>query len=530
MTTPPDRRWIAAAAAAFFVLIHAPFMNAPYVNYEWVFAEAAQHLLHGHPNTALRVFDLKNANPLLTAAGIAVFQGLLGQSVWAARLFSLACSAGTVWVLSSLAAALLGRDRRGACAWLVAVNPVFLAFCGLAWSDGCFLFLLSVVLALQMGATREQPPRQHVWPAALLALACLAKYNALGAYMGTALALLSLVITGQLPHRRAAEIAGIYAGLGLVIVGPYLWWVHGVLGHLLAPAWTTLQGQPISHGAVPLFVLRLTAYLIWLGLCVGPLALMYAGEHAALVRRAPVRALVAAVLLVVMNALLVSWLISVERELGTIFGEMQLGWMTQLLPGPAALAAQVLLLTVGQVTVALFVRWCLARGGRSLVLLGWFIGLLCLDASLRGSSRYVLVLLPLVSIFLADLTIRLAARRGALVGLIWNAFVVSALGTGGFGMAYFAAEGRAAAALAAFTNGAGVTGMRVDYTNSVLTHNFYLVDERVFAHGGAPEGQCVFATFGHVGDISDAVHVEPVRVLGHVFKRYALTCAARQGP
>jgi Dolichyl-phosphate-mannose-protein mannosyltransferase len=530
MTSPPDRWWIAAAAAACFVLVHVPFMNAPYVNYEWVFAEAAQHLLHGHPATALRAFDLKNANPLLTVAGITAFQGLLGGSPWAARLFSVACSVGTVWIVSALAAALVGRDRRGACAWVIAVNPVFLAFCGMAWSDGCFLFLVSVVLVLQVGATREQPLGRHVWPAALLALAFLAKYNALGAYVGTALALLSFVLAGHLPLRRAVAIAGIYASLGLLIVGPYLWWVHGVLGHLLAPAWTTLQGRPIRYGLASLFILRLTAYLMWLGVCVGPLALLFAGEQAARVRRAPARGLAAVVLLVIANVLLVSWLIGVERELGTIFGEMDLGWMTALLPGTAALAAQVLLLTVGELTAVLFAHWCLVQGGRCLVLLAWFAGLLLLHASVRGSSRYVLVLLPMVSVFLADLTVRLAARRRALVSLAWSGFVAVSLGTGGFNVAYFAAEGRAAAALASFTNGAGVTGMKVDYNNSVLTHNFNLVDERVFAPGGASEGPCEFATFGRTGVIPDAVHVEPVRVLGRVFKRYALTCAGREYP
>jgi hypothetical protein len=533
MTTRNSPPWQAGAAALFFVLAHLPFVNAPYVNYEWVFAEAAQHLLRGHPATALWAFDLKNANPLLSAVGFAAFQGLLGPYEWAARLFSLGCSAGTVWVLSFLASVLVGRNRRGVCAWLVAVNPVFLAFCGLAWSDACFFFLLSGVLMLQVMAIGDKPLWFHIWPAALLALACLTKYNAVGAYLGTGLALLALMWTKQLSARRMFGIAGVYAACGVAIVGPYLLWVHAVLGYLLAPGWSTgnFAAQTTTlRGFVTLFVLRLTAYLLWLGICVGPLGVLYWGEKRAMSRRAMWRVAVLGAVLVVVNVLLLKWLASVELSMGSLFGEMELGWITQVLPESAALAVEVLLLVVGQVTTVFFVRWCLHRQGRLMIALGWFVGLLLVHANVRGSSRYVLVLVLPVCIFLADLTVRVAARQRALAGLAFGSFVVVSLGLGGFNMAYFAAEGRAAAALAAFTNGAHVTGMRVKYGNPVLTHNFYLLDESVFADNGSPGGPCQFATFSRTGEIPDVVHVEPVRVLGRVFKRYALTCAVRQHP
>jgi hypothetical protein len=382
-------------------------------------------------------------------------------------------------------------------------------------------------------AIGEKPLWFHIWPAALLALACLTKYNAVGAYLGTGLALLALMWTKRLSARRMFAIAGVYAACGVAIIGPYLLWVYAVLGHLMAPTWSTatFTAQTTTpSGFVTLFILRLTAYLLWLGICVGPLGLLYLGEKRATSRHATWCVAVLGAALVVVNVVLLKWLASVELSLGSLFGEMGLGWITQLLPKSWALAAEVLLLMVGQATTVFFVRWCLYRQGRLMIALGWFVGLLLVHANARGSSRYVLVLVLPVCIFLADLTVRVAGRQRALAGLAFGSFVVVSLGLGGFNMAYFAAEGRAAAALAAFTNGAHVTGMKVNYSNPVLTHNFYLLDESVFARNGSPAEPCKFATFGREGEIPDMVHVEPVRVLGRVLKRYALTCAAPQRP
>jgi 4-amino-4-deoxy-L-arabinose transferase-like glycosyltransferase len=507
------------------VLGHLPFLGSPFVNLESWFARAAQDLLRGDPIAALRTFEVTNANPLFSVAGIVPFIWLLGPSEMAARIFSLGCAAGTILVVGCMAKREFGPAQGALAAIFAALNPVLWTWGGFAYSDGPFVFLISASLALTCSALRNDNGYLHACSATLLGLAFLTKYNAVAAFTGTIVLLLLMTLSGnELGSRspgRVVRVAGLYMGIGLLIGGPYLLWVYNTTGHVLSTAGNvTLAGNNLKADYLWVFLARLAACVMWLGIIVGPLALLYLPFFLTSLKRS--RGLL---FLAVMSLVMNDWLVHqiVEAQDAAYLGEMQLGWLANVGHPLLVHGLAVLLLTIGELTLILILRWDTQRPCTTTALKVWVMIMLLIHASVRPTQRYLLFLVPVVAPFLADLAVHAWEQRPRLVVTSVVVSIAAFLSLGFFNSAYFAAEGHAAAAVAQYVNEHRLVLIPNSPIHPVMKHNFYLIDPDLFVPPGSSEAVYDLAAFmPHEPLRRNIVHAEEVRLMGMLLKRYAV--------
>jgi hypothetical protein len=190
-----------------------------------------------------------------------------------------------------------------------------------------------------------------------------------------------------------------------------------------------------------------------------------------------------------------------------------------------------LLCLIGAVTLAAFIPWVLARLRERYLLGAWLVFVVSLHSAIRPTNRYVLFLLPPLSLWLGQAvrdeiqTQRFRVVRHLAVGL----GVMLSAGLCAFNSVYFAREGIAAAEIARFVNLQRLDGVEAGINNSVWCHSGYLVDPRRFR---TPNDELRYrvVTLGRSEQAPGILFERPVTILGLTFKRYAIVTASGAPP
>ena len=524
----------------FFLLGHLVFLAAPFVNLESWYANTAHLIFQGNLDGALRCYEQVIANPILAVVAIVPFYALLGSSEFSARIFSLLTGVLTI-VLVYWGTARLRSPRvaLGAAA-IVGVNPIFWTYSGLAYTDVPFTFMITLTMLCAFIAVERDNLPLHIAAAILMGLSALTKYNAIVFVPVIATTVISATLSEQTGWRQAViqigKVLSIYALVCIIMVIPYLAWVNTVLGHLLRPAWVDTVGIQLWRSfSMPLTLLRLTSYLIWLGVFTGPLlffviidAHRYLGHH---LRTNMPLTLILTLSLIIVNVSLVVWVSSAETTLGSAFGEMELGWLRHVFSGIPLLTTKFVFLTAAEfLTIGLGI-WGFRSDRAKGFVIAWVLLVILQHALFRATNRYALFVLPALAIYLSDVTVRSLERTNfrVLKQLVVAGSVMTFVASAIFSSTYFAQQGRAAASVANYINSKRLEGIQYNPWDGVQTHSGYLIDKALFAdpHDGHT-ARYVTTALKRNETAPNIVYAVDVKLLGVVFKRFAIL--ERAGP
>lgn len=250
------------------VVLHAFYINTPFVNLEYVFAHATKSLLDSEVQQGLSTYFSMQANPLGYVWFSAVFHFLTGEpdGFWSYRLASLAglvaiLGAGAIFTTSLTCT----RAFHLWCA-LVAFSPLIWVFSGRATADVLPVGLL--FLSFAMAFEGEAKP-VYRWLAPLIfLLAVIVKYHALLLAPGF------MYIFWFQNERQFNGVWGKKCGqfflLPLLGIFIYLWSIYSQYGFFLAPDNHSQPFEPQLANLLKTFSL----YASYLGILLGPLTLI----------------------------------------------------------------------------------------------------------------------------------------------------------------------------------------------------------------------------------------------------------------
>lgn len=514
------------ALMAFFLIGHFIFLSAPFVNLESWYAGAAEMISKGKISESIQYLEKAIANPILSVVGVVPFYRLFGISEFSARFFCLIT--GVLALAIIYWAGLLFYSPKVAIwgAIIVAVNPLFWAYSGSVYADVPFVFLITLSLFCVIVALRENSLRFHVAAVLLLGLSMLTKYNAV-AFIPVIGGMIILNAFYEQTDRkqtimRVVKVLFLYLIIGSVVVIPYLLWVHRILGHLLHPKYVDIVGLKLASLSPYATMLRFFSHIIWVGVFTGPLFLFavldmvkHLGRKGTVKILIPTMIIAPAVTVMVLNA----------QASGVYdLGEMKLGWVEHIFHGfPLVIIASLCLIAGGIVAIDL-VLWGLRSRRVNVYLTIWVLVAILIHSLFRPTNRYVLFVLPALAIYLADIVVH-AIRDGSYKAskqLVVAGFILLFVSMSIFNSAYFASEGRAAARVANYLNMNQLKGVAFNPFNSVQCHSGYLIDKHLFVSGRAEKARYTLVTLKRNELMEDVVYEARVKLLGIVFKRYAV--------
>ena len=254
--------------SALSIVLHAIYINTPFVNLEFVFAQATQSLLDPKAGQGLSSYFSMQANPLGYVGFSTIFHFLAGEpeGFWSYRLASLS-GLVAILVAGAIFTSSLKSDRTLEfhlwCA-LVIFSPMIWLFSGRATADVLPVGLLVLSFAMVFEGEARSVYR---WLAPLIfLLAIIVKYHALLMAPG----FMYLFWCQNQCQLNAAWVkkCGQFFLLPLLGVFAYSWVIYNQYGFILAP-----EGQ--SHKLEPtLFFKNFSLYSSYLGVLLGPLALV----------------------------------------------------------------------------------------------------------------------------------------------------------------------------------------------------------------------------------------------------------------
>jgi hypothetical protein len=254
--------------SALSVILHAIYINTPFVNLEFVFAQATQSLLDPKTGQGLSSYFSMQANPLGYVGFSTIFHFLTGEpeGFWSYRLASLS-GLVAILVAGAIFTSSLKSDRtREFHLWcaLVTFSPLIWLFSGRATADVLPVGLLVLSFAMVFEGEARSVYR---WLAPLIfLLAIIVKYHALLMAPG----FMYLFWCQNQCQLNAAWVkkCGQFFLLPLLGVFAYSWVIYNQYGFILAP-----EGQ--SHKLEPTqFFKNFSLYSSYLGVLLGPLALV----------------------------------------------------------------------------------------------------------------------------------------------------------------------------------------------------------------------------------------------------------------
>jgi len=383
----------ALTALIFFTLVHLCYLSTPFVSGEFVYSRYAEKLLTGGMGEDLMHFLELIANPLSSLYVIVPFQVVLGPSESAARLPSFLSGIALVVFLVIAVRRIKGAKTAVLAACIILLNPMYWSCSSLAYTDVPFCFfsgggLLFCILALLYGR-----PVLH-WPAALfLALSALIKFN------GVVFLLLAAVLVVVHLGRGGFKYLIPYVILPVVVDFPVYLVIVSRYGFLIHPRLSLLHRPRLD-----MVYIYFPAYLLWLGLFMGPLLLLPCCRVLASIRRKTISLILAAGLLLICALFCLSgWgdgYLARLHEMGEY--EMNIGWFELLLGDRAFTLCIVLILALSAVAFVDIIAW-MRRGSANLFLGIWLISVLLIGSVSRPANRYLLFILVPLAVYLADI-------------------------------------------------------------------------------------------------------------------------------
>ena len=508
------------------IFARIPFANAPFVNLEYWYSQSAEIISSGLGlSQSVRYLNDGFNNPLLSVVAIAGSQKLFGFAEWSSRLVSIAA-----WIIGIgivyIAATKLWTPFVGALsAVLFGGFPLFWVYGGIAYPDVPFTAAITAALLISGVATSQRSSGLHFLAALLFGIASLIRYNAV---MFAPVVVLFVFLMerdqngGSLNLEtwlRAAKILLIYVFVGGTLLVPYLLWTRETVGTILVSDLVHVAPSDLLIQALTALP-RLGAYVIWIGVFLGPLGLVVLRELNTNPRKPKLR--IVALIALPINILLILAIGYSEAHTGQLFGELQLGWVERVFPDYLINFLRFGLLCLGEIGILGLVIWGRKRLWPNGFMALWMLLPLLGHSFYRGAQRYTMFFLPPLAIYVGwMLSHWLKSKQHRIASLILIGHVLVFFSLGIFTSAYFSIEGQAAADVAAYINEQQLHGLAFSKHNQVLTNSAYLVEKSLFAQPGElPSYETV--ALSRSAPVEDVLYVRNVELLGVVFKRYAI--------
>lgn len=383
--------------AAVALAPHIPFFANGYVDVERFYVEAAKQIADFGLQANLTDYFSVVANPILSVLMLAASYKLFGESVEVSRLTIFALSFCFALFLYFFLRSKIGRPAAFVAGLLVVVNPAFAVYSQTVYTDIPFMVFssISVVCLLFSRSLKGQ-----VLSSVTLGLALASKYVT---------AVLFPVAFFYTFLRNGASKR--FSGAGLLSAARFNLWYFGMAILLSLPIIlvlfrfrnTFIPGQFESALTLNanLFGVRFIAYLLWLGLFIGPSGAIAVAD---LWRKAGKKKFfgILAGLVALTLALSAVFPASSWHVQAGDFGEMNLGWIESVIPPFYLSLALVLVLLVAELFLANMVLDLFDRRNetaRSLFL--WILLPIILMSFTRVANRYMLAVLAPLSIYLA---------------------------------------------------------------------------------------------------------------------------------
>ena len=483
--------------SALSVILHAFYINTPFVNLEYVFAQATQSLLDPETKQSMSIYFSMQANPLGYVWFSTIFHFLMGEpeGFWSYRLASLS---GLVVILGAgaiFASSLKSSPARNFHLWcaLVTFSPIIWLFSGRATADILPVGLLFLSFAM---AFKNEAKPIYGWLAPLIfLLAIIVKYHALLMAPGF---IYIFWCQNQCQFNGAwAKKCGQFFILPLLGFFAYFWTIYNQYGFFLTPD----KHSQLEFGLAN-FLKTFSLYASYLGILLGPIILIsilsvrknWPGKWWVL--------LVAGLGLGVWTGI---------NPFGFQVGEMNYGPLDGLLNGSLVLLVKGL----GGIFFCFLIFDCFLEAGKNKNAVAGFFLTVCLPYLMicsltRPAQRYLVFLIPIIFYFLVFYKLQGRIFYRSVLG--WGTVTIFVLANI-FAVNYQVAQARASDNMAQWL----IENNLIEQTHP----------GGIYANSGqyfvpflkSPKTQRVLE---HSGDVETSSHSEKVVVFGKTLKTYYL--------
>ena len=486
------------------IVLYAPWMGRGYVNLEYPFSMAARGLSDTRFADQVDFYLGMQANPLGYSFVLAIIYKIFGYHdwFWLAKLPSL-CGALMIIVSGWMMTRNRWHGRHSLFYFwssLIILNPLFIAFSTSSTADVLNVGLLMLAIAI---ANEE---RNNSWVNPIIAslifgLAVITKY--MPVYFGAAFIAIALLRIGK-ENRNARLISrdiAIYVLVPGVILSFYIWWVY--VKYSVFISYGVGAGKP-NFFDIPKFTMTFGKYLVFLGICCGPLPLLIISKNFKNLQKQVIGS----------SFFLVAVFVGIHLS-GNELDEMGFG---RGFPFGNIIfrTIQTVGFVLGVATVSALLKSLFAPDRFRRVLLFGLAPTLLMISFTIPTQRYIMIIVPATLLLLVDGSNLLSARlRNLTFGITAFGFAVVSL----YGVSFLRAQGNASERMANWleknhvisqTNAKPIIGMHAG-------QQFYGLKQIEFKY------EVMESTLDGEKLITERIlHREPMNVLGEITRVYVL--------
>ena len=482
--------------SALSIVLHAIYINTPFVNLEFVFANATQSLLSSEAGQGLSAYFSMQANPLGYVGFSTFFHFLMGEpeGFWSYRLASLSGLVAILGAGAIFTSSLKSNSIREFNLWcaLVTFSPMIWLFSGRATADVLPVGLL--LLSFAMVFVGEKRPIFRGLAPTIFLLAIVVKYHAL--LMAPGFMYIFWCQNQCQFNGTWAKNCGQFFLLPLLGIFAYLGVIYNQYGFVLAP-----EGH--SHKLEPtIFLQTFSLYASYLGVLLGPLIFVCVFS---------VRKNLPGKWIVLLGVGLGLGMWTGINPFGFQAGEMNYGPLDGLLNGSLVL----LLKGVGGIFFCFLIFDCFIEARKNKNAVAGFFLTVCLPYLLicsvtRPAQRYLVFLIPIIFYYLVFYKMENHRFYRSVLG--WGTVAIFVL-TNIFAVNYQVAQARASDNMAQWL----IKNKLIEQTHS---GSLYSNSGQYFIpYLGSPKTQRVLEA---PGKVETSLHSEKVVVFGKTLKTYYL--------
>ncbi|MFC1957679.1 ArnT family glycosyltransferase [Chloroflexota bacterium] len=409
------------------LLPHLLSLNNDYIVYEPLMVQSASEIAEHGFNADLSEYFMHISNPVSTLLVLATSYKLFGESPLVSRL--------TMILLPFLFSIFLYfylRKKEGA-SWafltvfLILVNPLFITFTKYIWSDVPFMVFTSIALLLLFYGRSF---KEYLLSSIILAISFATKYLAVFLFpVVLAFSFLKSRALSQPLKQRLVPIMKFnlwYFAITLLLSMPVILIAFHFPAGILSPNIESIFA--LNFG---MDIPRLFAYLMWLGLFIGPFGLIFVYDLWKRIGNAKffiiLTGLVALTLLVTHFFPIPSLHITEH-----LFGEMNLLGADAYVPEPYLSMILFFMILFGEILVtSITLEFINGKDEKISYLFFWILVPILLLSLVRGANRYMLIILVPLSLYITFVTKRIYSERTKsyiLAALVLHAIIFLSLG------------------------------------------------------------------------------------------------------
>ncbi len=389
------------------LLPHLFSFDNSYVDIEPLYVQSASEIAEHGFNANLSQYFNNIANPVFTSLILSASYKLFGESPVISRL--------TIFLLAFLFSLFLYfylRKREGGFeafvpTLLVIVNPLFIVYSQYVHTDVPFMVFSSTALLLLVYANSS---KGKILSSIMLGISLATKYVAVILFPIVLIySLIKSKIFSQFSRIRLFHFIRFnlwYFALALLVSAPVISIVFKFLNGILVPEQKSLFA--LNAG---MFIPHFFAYLMWLGLFIGPFAVIFVFDLWKRIGKMKFFMLLIGIVALTLTVLFF-FSISSLHILDANFGEMNLCGIEPYVPEPYLSVALFFVLLAAEIFIAsITLDLKHTRNDKIIDIFLWILIPIVLMSLTRAANRYMLTVLVPLSLYMSFVTKRVYSER-----------------------------------------------------------------------------------------------------------------------